>query len=152
MSAFEIPHCAPLDASLPSESTASDGTPYRPSRSYPVRRAVAISAVLAAAMLFAYDRLVVGPRQRLGVVDIASVYHAKEDEYTRAFVRASATGEGGKSAALVAQDFARRLPAALDEIGHECRCVIVVRGAVASIGDGTLDLTSALRAKLGMQP
>lgn len=121
-----------------------------------------VSAVVSSACLSAYDHLVVQPSRRLGVVDLAAIYHAKEDEYARAFYKASAlAGGSGAPGALagpalsahdLAQDFARRLPYALDDLRRECRCVIVVRGAVATLGEGMVDLTPALRVKLGMQP
>lgn len=126
-----------------------------------------ISAVVTSACLAAYDRLVAMPSRRLGVVDLAAIYHAKEDEYARAFYKASASVLAGGSGAPVAsagsaapalsahdlaQDFARRLPYALEDLRRECRCVIVVRGAVATLGEGMVDLTPALRGKLGMQP
>lgn len=126
-----------------------------------------VSTVVSSACLVAYDHLVAQPSRRLGVVDLAAIYRAKEDEYARAFYKASASvlaggpgapgaSAGSAASALsahdLAQDFARRLPYALEELRRECRCVIVVRGAVATLGEGMVDLTPALRSKLGMQP
>lgn len=112
--------------------------------------------------LSTYDRLIVKPRQRLGVVDVTSIYRAKEDEYARVYYQFS-PGEQGSSqgpagaqvgatrATQLAQDFAQRLPRALSELSQECQCVIVTRGAVATLGVGMVDFTPALRVKLGMR-
>lgn len=115
----------------------------------------AVSAIITSTGLLAYDHFVTQPTRRLGVVDIAAIYRAKEDEYTRAFYKAAANPatQGSVSGpAQVAQDFVQRLPYALNDLRRECRCVIVVRSAVAALGDGMVDLTPALRGKLGMQP
>lgn len=122
--------------------------------------AFAVSMAVTLIGILLYDHLVAQPGRRLGVVDLAAIYRAKEDEYARAFYRATtserAPGQTMQGATIgadkLAQDFAHRLPLALVELRRECHCVIVVRGAVATLGEGMVDLTPALRGKLGMQP
>ena len=81
---------------------------------------VAASLVTATA-LQAYDRFVLRPALTVGVVDLAEVYHAKEAEFTRLLTRAS-TEEDRERALALARAFAKRLPAALDELPRECAC------------------------------
>lgn len=45
------------------------------------------------------------------------------------------------------EDFARRLSAAVDAVGDECRCVIVNKAAL--LGGATIDYTDAVRERIG---
>ena len=102
--------------------------------------------VVAAALLF-YDRSVVRPAQRIGVVDVAEVYRQKEAEFTQLLTRTPAE-EDRQKALLMARAFAQRLPAALEELPRDCGCLVVLKSAVAGPTPRTLDLTAHLRRKL----
>lgn len=108
--------------------------------------ALVVLAIVASA-LAAYHRLVVAPALRVGVVDVAEVYRQKEAEFTLIVTQAGSDGEREK-AMLMARSFARRLPAALEELPRDCGCLVVLRSAVAAPTPRTLDLTAELRRKV----
>lgn len=100
--------------------------------------------------LLAYDRQVARPAQRVGVVDLAEVYRVKEKEFTDRFSKAGNSEAERDKALAVARSFAERLPQALDELPGECRCLVLVRTALAANTPSTLDLTPALKQKVGI--
>ena len=106
-----------------------------------------IAALVVAGAIAAYDRLVVRPGQRLGVVDLSEVYRQKEAEFTQIVTRATSEYERDQ-AIVMARDFAQRLPAALEELPRECGCLVVLRSAVAGTSPRTIDLTARLRQKV----
>ena len=107
-----------------------------------------VSVVVTAGALLAYDRLVVKPAQVIGIVDIAEVYRAKESEFA-ALLTASKTDDERQRAYVQAQAFGDRLDRALREMPSECRCTVVVKSAVAGSWSNAIDLTAALKAKVG---
>lgn len=112
-----------------------------------VALSVALSTLLATCGLVAYDRLVVRPGRLVGIVDVSEVYRAKEAEFA-ALLTASKSDEERHRALDLASAFAKRLPAAIDELPVDCRCLVVLKSAVAGSSDNTLDLTPLLKAKL----
>ncbi|HOX69687.1 MAG TPA: hypothetical protein PKV56_17685 [Burkholderiaceae bacterium] len=88
------------------------------------------------------------PAQVIGIVDIAEVYRAKESEFA-ALLTASKTEDDRQRAYAQAQAFGDRLDRALREIPNECRCLVVVKSAVAGGWSNAIDLTAALKAKVG---
>lgn len=105
-----------------------------------------ITLFVVAACLAAYDRLVVRPALAVGVVDVAEIYRAKEAEFTQRLTR-SGSEEDRQQALAMARSFSQRLPAALDELPHECQCLVVLRSAVVGTPRG-VDLTPLLRRKV----
>ncbi len=95
----------------------------------------------------AYDRVVVRPNLVIGVVDVGEVYRAKEAEFTQILTRAGTDAERDRALAL-ARSFAQRLPLALEELPRECRCLVMLRSAVAGSTDRMVDLTPELQAKV----
>ncbi len=106
----------------------------------------AVAAVLVAAGLALYDRLVLRPALVIGVVDLSEVYRAKEAEFTQLLTRTGSDAERDKALAM-ARSFSQRLPTALDELPRECGCLVVLKTAVAG-APRSLDLTPALRRKV----
>ena len=102
--------------------------------------------IVAGAMLF-YDRAVVRPAQRVGMVDVAEVYRQKEAEFTLILTRAASDGER-EQAMRMARTFAQRLPVALEELPRDCGCLVVLKTAVAAPAPRTVDLTAHLRRKV----
>ena len=98
--------------------------------------------------LAAYDRMVVRPAQRVGVVDVGEVYRQKEAEFTQLLTRATNDADREKAFAL-ARSFSQRLPAALEELPRDCACLVVLKSAVAGRTPRTVDLTALLQQKLG---
>ena len=114
-------------------------------------RAILIHAGLAVLIvlgtLAAYDRLVVRPAQRVGVVDVGEVYRQKEAEFTQILTRATTDADREKAYAM-ARSFSQRLPAALEELPRDCACLVVLKSAVAGATPQTVDLTALLQQKL----
>lgn len=108
--------------------------------------ALATVGIVTAALAL-YDRQVVRPALVIGVVDVAEVYRAKEAEFTRILTRTPSDEERQK-ALLLARAFAQRLPTALEELPRECRCLVVLKSAVAGATPQMVDLTAALQAKV----
>ncbi len=110
-----------------------------------------ISAVLVASGIAAYDRWVLKPALVVGVVDLSEVYRAKEAQFTQLLTAASSSGSDDERerALAMARSFSQRLPAALDELPHECGCLVVLRTAVAG-SPNAVDLTPALRRKVDL--
>jgi hypothetical protein len=106
-----------------------------------------VAFVVALGTLAAYDRWVVRPAQVVGVVDVGEVYRQKEAEFTLIVTRAATDGERDK-ALRMARAFAQRLPIALEELPRECRCLVVLRTALAAPAPRTVDLTAELKRKL----
>ena len=102
--------------------------------------------IVAGSMLF-YDRAVVRPAQRVGMVDVAEVYRQKEAEFTLLLTKTSSEDDRQK-ALLMARAFAQRLPAALEELPRDCGCLVVLKSAVAGPTPHTVDLTAQRRRKV----
>ena len=103
--------------------------------------------LIVSGALAAYDRVVVRPAQRIGVVDIGEVYRQKEAEFTLILTKAGSDGERNK-AMVMARAFAQRLPLALEELPRDCGCLVVLKSAVVGPTPRTLDLTAHLRRKV----
>lgn len=97
--------------------------------------------------LAAYDHWVLRPALRVGVVDVGEVYRQKEAEFTLILTKAGSDDERQKAMAM-ARRFAQRLPAALDELPRECRCLVVLKSAVAGDAARMVDLTAQLKSKV----
>jgi len=109
---------------------------------------VVVTLALVAAGLAVYDREVVRPASRVGVVDLAEVYRGKEREFTELVTRAG-SGEAERARAMaMASSFAERLPEALDGLAEECGCLVLLRSAVAARTPNMVDLTPRLKARL----
>ena len=100
-----------------------------------------------AAGIAAYDRWIVRPALRVGVVDVGEVYRQKEAEFTLILTKAGSEDEREKAFAM-ARNFSRRLPLALEELPRECGCLVVLKSAVAGPTPRTVDLTARLRRKV----
>ena len=107
----------------------------------------ALALFIVAGALAAYDRWVVRPGQVIGLVDVGEIYRQKEAEFTQLLTRAGSDGERDKAFAM-ARSFSQRLPLALEELPHDCGCLVVLKSAVAGPTTRTLDLTAQLRRKV----
>ena len=114
-------------------------------------KALLAHALLALAImvgaLVVYDRMVVRPAQRLGVVDVGEVYRHKEAQFTQLLTQAGSDSDREKAFAM-ARAFSQRLPLALEELPRDCGCLVVLKSAVAGATPRTLDLTALLRRKV----
>lgn len=112
-----------------------------------VALSMAMSLLLTSSGLFAYDRLVFRPSQRVGVVDVSDVYRQKEAEFA-SLITAGKTDAERQRAMDLASTFARRLPRALEELPRECGCLVVLKSAIAGPSANTIDLTPRLKSML----
>lgn len=108
---------------------------------------VCVSVLVTACGLLAYDRLVVRPAQVIGVVDVAEIYRLKEAEFAALMTRGNSDADRQQAMDL-ATSFSRRLPRALEELPADCRCLVVLKSAVAGPTARTLDLTPVLKTKV----
>ena len=113
----------------------------------PILLHASFALLIVLGTLAAYDRVVVRPAQRVGVVDVGEVYRQKEAEFTQLLTRATTDADREKAFAL-ARSFSQRLPAALEELPRDCACLVVLKSAVAGRTPRTVDLTSLLQQKL----
>ena len=108
---------------------------------------VVLSLAVALGALLVYDREVVQPALRIGVVDLGEVYRAKEAEFARA-VSAGGSDEDRQRALVQAREFAQRLPLALEELPRECGCLVILKSALAGSTPHGIDLTPSLKKKV----
>ena len=106
-----------------------------------------IAALVVLGALAAYDRQVVRPGQRVGVVDVGEVYRLKEAEFSQLLTRAGGDAEREQALAM-ARRFSQRLPQALEELPRDCACLVVLKSALAGPTPQTVDLTALLQHKL----
>ena len=109
------------------------------------------SVLVVAAGLILYDRYVIRPALRVGIVDLGEVYRWKEAQFSAALTRNTSEAERARTMASVRQ-FTQRLPTALDELPADCRCTVMLKTSVAGPVPNSVDLTDALKRKLGMAP
>lgn len=117
-------------------------------RSYAIH--LVASLVLIAMMLTAYHRFVILPMRRIGVIDVAAIWAIKEKQFADIVTRAGASERDRQKAMEIASDFARDLPAALEQLPQECGCLVLVRTAILAQSPDMIDLTPLLRHKLGL--
>lgn len=106
-----------------------------------------LTVVIVAAALVAYDRWIIRPALRIGVVDLAGVYRAKEAEFADALARTGSADDRSRALAS-ARKFAERLTVALEELPRDCACLVVLRSAVAGSTPNSVDLTPLLMRKV----
>jgi hypothetical protein len=110
----------------------------------------ALSLLVTACGLLAYDRLVVRPSRAIGIVDVAEVYRLKEAEVA-SLITGSGSDEEHQRAMAQADTFAHRLPMALEELPRDCQCLVILRSAVVGSSANARDLTPLLKSKLEVQ-
>lgn len=106
-----------------------------------------ITLLIVALALLIYDHWVVRPALAIGMVDVGYVYRVKEAEFTQLLTK-SDSGEDRQRAMDMARRFSQRLPAALEELPQECRCLVVVKSAMVGRPGQAFDLTPALIRKV----
>ena len=109
-----------------------------------------VSLFVVAVGVAAYHHTVRSPADRIGVIDVTEVYRLKEKEFTDLVTRAGASEADKDKAMAQAESFARALPQALEELPRECGCLVLLRNAIAANTPATIDLTPALKRKVGL--
>jgi hypothetical protein len=110
---------------------------------------VLATVFIVAIALLLYDRTVIRSAQRIGVVDVGAVYRGKEAEFAQRIAKSASEGERAQ-AMQQAQRFAKRLPRALAELPQACRCLVILKSAVAGDTPNTVDMTNELKRRVDM--
>lgn len=111
---------------------------------------LAALAILAAAIAGYHVAIVRPALPRLGVVDVAALYHDKETEFTQVIANPQATDADRAKALANAERFARDLQTLIDTLPAQCQCVVLNKAAVMGATDGLMDLTPAARHAVGL--
>lgn len=85
-----------------------------------------------------------------GVVNLGLVYREKEQEFTNTITAPGVTDTDRDKAIKSAQDFAAKLPKAMQALSDDCSCVVLMGNAVGGVPASVVDLTPALRKKVGL--
>lgn len=109
-----------------------------------------VCTLVVAAAIALYHRYVWRPPLQFGTVDVAEVYRLKERQLIELVISPKATDDDRRRASEMAEEFAARLPLALNELPAECDCLVLLRTAVAADQGETVDLTARLKSKIGM--
>src|SRR6202158_4387540 len=114
-----------------------------------VRNAL-LSLFVVAVAIAAYHHTIRSPADRMGVIDVTEGYRLKEREFTDLVTKAGASEIDKDKAMAGAEAFARALPQALEELPQECGCLVLLRNAIATNTPAMIDLTPALKRKVGL--
>ncbi len=107
-----------------------------------------LAALLVTCLTVAlYDRVVARPARRLAVVDVAGVFRAKQGQFQTALVKAGSDAERERVMAA-ARAFGQRLPVALDEVAHQCACLLLDKSVLLGAQVEVTDLTDELTRKV----
>ena len=109
-----------------------------------------VSLFVVAVGIAAYHHIIRSPADRIGVIDVTEVYRLKEKEFTDLVTKAGASEIDKDKAMAGAEAFARALPQALEELPQECGCLVLLRNAIAANTPAMIDLTPALKRKVGL--
>jgi len=110
-----------------------------------------MTVLIVAAGLLWYDRQVFRPAQQIGLIDVGEVYRIKEREFSELVTKGDGEADRARALAL-AEQFAKVLPQALQELPRDCGCLVLLRTAVAADTPNTVDLTDLLKRKVGIVP
>jgi hypothetical protein len=87
----------------------------------------------------------------LGVVDLGSVMQIKEQQFTAMLTKPNITEADRASAFDLVKAVGSQVESGVKAIREECRCILLVKGAVISVDHPALtDYTPLLKARLGM--
>jgi hypothetical protein len=109
-----------------------------------------VTLVIVSLALVAYDRLVRRPAARVGLIDVGEVVRLKEAQVLDVLTRTNATDAEKKAAMDFGMRFATSFPRALEELTQDCDCLVLARSAVAGSPPQAIDMTAALKQKVGL--
>ena len=116
-------------------------------------RLIAINAVVSLAIV-AGAALWMQHNQKptFGTLDVAELYRLKEAQVAAVLVKRD-SGDAERILAIQrAAVFGAELSKLIDTLPEECGCLVLVRGAVLGSGAQLVDLTPAVRSRLGLEP
>jgi hypothetical protein len=109
-----------------------------------------VTLAIVALALVGYDRLVRRPAARIGLIDVGELVRLKDARVLDVLTRAAATENEKKAAMDFGTRFAAVFPQALEELTQECDCLVLSKSAVAGVPPNAVDLTAALKLKVGL--
>ncbi len=107
---------------------------------------IGFGAAVAIALASLAPRISGKPTVKFAVVDLATVIRKNQDSAVALLAGGMADQRARDAAVASAQGFGKRLDAAVIELSHDCRCVLLVREAV--VAGEVEDLTPALLSRL----
>lgn len=84
------------------------------------------------------------------MLDVAELYRLKERQVAAVLVKRDASDADRAAAIQHAGNFGAELAAVVESLPQECRCLILVRGAVTGSSRQLPDLTPLVRQRLGL--
>ncbi len=115
-------------------------------------RLIAINAVVSLAIV-AGAALWMQRAQKptFGTLDVAELYRLKEAQVAAVLVKRE-SGDAERVLAIQrAAIFGAELSKLIDTLPEECGCLVLMRGAVLGSGTQLVDLTPAVRQRLGLE-
>jgi hypothetical protein len=87
----------------------------------------------------------------LGFVDLGGIMAVKEQQFTAMLTKANITEADRAAAFDMVKLVGTQVEGSLKAVRDECKCILLVKGAVVSVDHPSLtDYTPLLKAKLGM--
>lgn len=108
---------------------------------------VAVAAAVSGIGLSLYDHVVARPARKLAVVDVRAIYGTRMAALSARMI-ASGNEEERKKIEQEARRFAERLPGAMEELAHECRCLVLDKTMLVGVRPDAVDLTAQLQKKV----
>jgi len=107
-----------------------------------------LSWFMAAAVVFAYHKLVYSKSRAFAIVDINEIVNIKQLQFQQILVKSNVTDRDRTTAYEMVTELGKILPEKVELLHQQCNCVILTKGAV--IGGEAMDLTENLKAELGL--
>jgi hypothetical protein len=111
---------------------------------------VLVNALLSVALVAAHARWIAPGAQRLAVIDVASLYRAKEAQVAGRLSQRETSDEERLAILRQAGAFGEEVNALLATLPSDCRCLVLVRGAIAGSAEALPDFTPDARQRLGL--
>jgi hypothetical protein len=112
-----------------------------------INAAVSLAIVAGAALWMQHNQ-----KPTFGTLDVAELYRLKEAQVAAVLVKRD-SGDAERILAIQrAAIFGAELSKLIDTLPEECGCLVLVRGAVLGSGAQLVDLTPAVRLRLGLEP
>lgn len=110
----------------------------------------AVSLTLLVSGLAVYDRFFKGHQRTLATVDLEGLVSARELVLIEALSRPGISPDDRNRTLEDLKGFGSQMEAAVAQASADCKCDILVRGAM--VGRGSVDLTEDIAARLGISP
>ena len=115
-------------------------------------RLIAINTVVSLALAAGVSALMQRTQKpTFGTLDVAELYRLKEAQVAAVLVKRD-SGDAERIVAIQrAAVFGAELSKLIETLPEECGCLVLIRGAVLGSGAQLVDLTPAVRQRLGLE-